>query len=100
MIKKDSWVQIKKTIFTPNERSTNVPKDTKLVPFDMWVKGFLQDDASLGDWVVVKTVTGRTEEGKLVDVNPTFLHNYGTFVPENLTIARIVKTIVFGDQDE
>ena len=101
MIRKDSWVQITKKILHPSERASHLPEPTKQVPFVMWVKGFLLDDANLGDEVQIKTVTGRIESGVLVCQNPSYMHTYGEFVPELLEIDRICKTTLFGgDADE
>ncbi|MBI9010088.1 MAG: 2-amino-4-ketopentanoate thiolase [Tenericutes bacterium] len=96
MIKKNSWVQIKKIILKPEERTGNLPEATKQVPFVMWVKGFLLEDAMLNSEVLIKTITGRNESGILVCENPSYMHTYGEFVPEILEIDRIVKTELFG----
>ncbi|MDD3106393.1 MAG: 2-amino-4-oxopentanoate thiolase subunit OrtA [Bacilli bacterium] len=100
MIKKQTWVQIEKVILHPNERAMNLPDDTKKVPLIMWVKGYLQEDANIGDTVNIITLTNRKEQGKLVEANPTFKHNYGEFVPEILKINQMVKQILFGDANE
>ena len=91
MIKQGSWVQIKKIVLCPEERAENIPEDTKLVPLVMWTKGYLLDDAKIGDTVKIKTVVGRIEEGILTEANPTFRHDYGDFVMEILKIREIVK---------
>jgi len=96
MIKKNSWVQIKKTILEPHERTGNIPEPTKKVPLLMWVKGYLLEDSKVGDIVNIKTLTGRLESGILVCKNPSYMHTYGEFVPEILEIDKIVKTALFG----
>ena len=96
MIKKNSWVQIRKEILQPHERAEHLPEPTKKVPLVMWVKGYLLADASINDQVEIKTITGRTETGKLVQENPSYMHTYGKFVPEILEIDRIVKSALFG----
>lgn len=99
--KKGEWVKIYRVILKPEERAPQVPDDTKLVPLEMWVKGFLTADAELGDIVEVKTITGRMESGKLVEINPTYTHSFGNFVPELLQIGLDLKKILFGgDSDE
>ena len=97
MIKKDTWVQIKKIILKSEERSSNLPEETKNVPLIMWVKGFLLKDAELDDEVQIKTLTGRIESGTLIDVNPAYMHTYRKFMPEILRIDEIVKSTLFGD---
>ena len=99
MIKKGSWVQIKKTVLTPNERAVNLPETTKKVPLLLWVKGYLLNDSELGDKVEIKTVTGRIEAGVLITVNPFYSHSYGNFVPEILKIDEIVKSTLFGGEN-
>ncbi|MCD4711953.1 MAG: 2-amino-4-ketopentanoate thiolase [Clostridiales bacterium] len=94
--KKGEWVKIYRVILKPEERAPQVPDDTKLVPLEMWVKGFITADAELGDIVEVKTITGRMESGKLVEINPTYTHSFGNFVPELLQIGLDLKEILFG----
>lgn len=97
MIKKGSWVQIKKIILNPEQRANNLPEATKKVPLLLWVKGTLLTDSEIGKVVEIKTVTGRIENGELIEVNPSYLHNYGKFMPEIQEIDRIVKSTLFGD---
>ncbi len=59
MLEIGSWVQIHKIVLQKEERAPQVPDDTKKVPLEMWVKGFLVDYGNIGDWVHIKTVTGR-----------------------------------------
>lgn len=96
MIKKGEWVRIHKNILEPSERAPQVPEDTKSVPLEMWDKGYLQEDANLGDEVTIETVTGRKETGTLIEVNPYYEHDFGKFVPEQLVISKQVRDIVFG----
>ncbi|MBK5245665.1 MAG: 2-amino-4-ketopentanoate thiolase [Peptostreptococcaceae bacterium] len=96
MVKKGEWVRIYKIILQPSERAPQVPDDTKKVPLELWVKGFLLDDAEMNENVVIETVTGRREEGKLIEVNPYYTHDYGKFIPELLVIDKQTRDIVFG----
>lgn len=96
MIRKNSWVQITKIILQPGERAINLPEPTKNVPLVMWVKGYLQNDSTIGSKVSIKTLTGRIESGVLVCENPSYMHTYGEFVPEILEIDRICKETLFG----
>lgn len=96
MIPKHTWVQIRKVVLDASHRAPNIPEDTKQVSLVMWVKGYLEHDANIGDEVTIRTLTDRFETGTLVCANPVFTHNYGDFVIENLKIASMVKTIVFG----
>ncbi|NLG81420.1 MAG: 2-amino-4-ketopentanoate thiolase [Bacilli bacterium] len=96
-IKKGSWVQIHKTILRPEERSPLVPEDTKKVPLEMWVKGFLEEDAELGEEVTIKTLTKRIERGTLVMVNPHYSHSFGEFVPEIVIVSQMVRSYLRDD---
>jgi 2-amino-4-ketopentanoate thiolase alpha subunit len=97
LIKKGEWVQIHDIILKPEERTAKIPEDTKKVPLEIWVKGFLDADAKMGDVVEVTTRVGRTAKGTLVDVNPTYDYGFGeVYIPELLKISRQVKDIVRG----
>lgn len=101
MIKKGEWVQIHDIVLKPEERSPHLPEDTKKVPLEMWVKGFLNNDADLGDTVEITTITGRKVKGTLVEVNPAFKYGFGeNFVPEVLKIGIDLRKIVGGDLNE
>jgi len=96
MIKKGEWVRIHKIILKPEERAPQAPDDTKKVPLEMWVKGFLSSDANMGDDVAITTVTGRKETGALIEVDPYYEHSFGKFVPEILAIDSQVRGMLFG----
>lgn len=96
MIKKGEWVRIHKIILTPEERAPQIPDDTRAVPLELWVKGFLQADAEIGDQVEIETVTGRVETGKLIEVNPYYTHDFGKFIPELLQIDKQTRETLFG----
>lgn len=96
MVKKGEWVRIHKIVLTPAERAPQVPDDTKEVPLEMWLKGFLQADANMGDEVEIETVTGRKEKGTLIELNPYWKHDFGKFVPELVAIDKQVREILFG----
>lgn len=100
MIDKNTYVRIRRTLLKPNERTAHLPEDTKKVPYKMWVKGFLQEDADCFDIVTVKTITGRLETGRLKEANPPYKHTYGDFVPELLTLREIIHNDMDGEFDE
>lgn len=91
MIAKDTWVRIHNVILPPGERAENVPEDTKKVPLEMWDKGFLLENADLGEEVRVRTASGRIVSGTLLEADPAFRHDFGDFVPEILKINEIVQ---------
>ena len=105
--------------FTPNEPSSNMENQenfpnttqeksaqeksthdtqsqTKNVPLEMCVKGWLQEEeAKLGDTVTIKTVVGRLETGELMEEKPCYALNYGEFVPEILEIDQQLRGVLF-----
>jgi hypothetical protein len=95
MIKKNSWVRIHSIILEPGERAPQVPEDTKRVPLEMWVKGFLRQDTELGGVAEVTTRTGRVETGVVLEENPGYRHGFGNFVPELLTVSAQARELVF-----
>ena len=99
MIKKGEWVLIHKKILEPSERAPQVPDDTKKVPLELWVKGYLQKDANIGDEVTVLTRTKRVEHGTLLEANAYYKHDFGKFVPELLKVSEQVRDILFGGAD-
>ena len=98
--KKGDWVQIHQIVLEPEKRAPQVPNDTKKVPLELWVKGYILSDAEIGDSIEIETVTGRRITGTLKIINPNYTHSFGNFVPELLKVDKIVKTIFFGDVNE
>ena len=96
MAKKGDWVQIHNIVLKPEERSSALHEDTKKHPLEMWVKGYLQADAKIGDEVEVITRTGRHAVGTLVNEAPYYEHNFGYLIPEVLKIGAMVREITFG----
>jgi|SRR5690554_2340151 hypothetical protein len=99
-MKKGTWVEIHDIILKPEERTGNIPEETKKVPLEMRMKGFLKEDAEVGQRVQIETLTGRMVEGTLLCENPTYTHTYGeTFIPELLTIGRDLRRILEVDHE-
>jgi hypothetical protein len=98
MIKKGEWVLIHRNVLEPSQRAPQVPDDTKNVPLELWVKGYLQEDANVGDEVTVLTRTKRVERGTLLEANPYYKHDFGKFVPELLVVSEQVRDILFGGE--
>ena len=88
------------TILKPEERSNNLPEETKKVPFKMWIKGYLLEESDLFDIVKIKTITGRIETGRLKEANPPYKHSYGDFIPEILTLRDIINKDMYGENNE
>jgi hypothetical protein len=94
IIKKGSWVQIHYIVLQPSERADNVPEDTKQVPLELWVKGYLDHDASIGSSVTITTVTDRKVQGTLVAQNPPYIHTFGRQIPELLTVGKEFHALI------
>lgn len=94
-IKKGTWVQVHDIVLKPEERTGKLPEDTKKVPLEMWVKGFLNEDAEEGDTVEITTLTGRKVTGKLIGANPVYSHGFGDiYIPEMLDIGIQARSIL------
>ncbi len=96
-IKKGSYVEIKKTLLQPSERAERLPEDTKRVPFEARIRGFLVNDASVGQEVEIETSIGRNVKGTLVGEFPPFKHGFGRPVKELLEISRETRKEIFSE---
>lgn len=100
MPKKGDWVIIHSQTLSSGERAPQVPADTKEVPLEMWIKGFLLNDGEIGESVEIKTVTGRLESGTLQEVNPVYRHSFGEFVPQILEISNRLQEALYGGAND
>ena len=97
-IKAGAWVQVHEIVLKPEERTGKLPEDTKKVPLEMWVKGFLKEDAAIGDTVEIETLTGRMVSGSLVAAEPAYSHGFGDiYIPEMLKIGMQARAILRGE---
>ncbi|MDD2207348.1 MAG: 2-amino-4-oxopentanoate thiolase subunit OrtA [Aminobacterium sp.] len=94
IIKKGSWVQIHYIVLQPSERADNVPQDTKQVPLELWVKGYLDNDAPIGSNVTITTMTDRKVQGTLVSQNPPYTHTFGRQIPELLSVGKELHALI------
>jgi len=99
---KGQWVKIHNIILDPSQRAPTVPEDTKNVPLEMWLNGFLnQEEAVVGEEVMIKTVIGRTVKGKLIEIDPRYDHSFGKPIAELLAIGPQVRDLIEkGDSNE
>jgi hypothetical protein len=100
IVKKGQWVEVYRVVLSPGERAPQIPDDTKKVPLEMRVKGFLDRDAKIGDEAAVTTAAGRQVSGRLDAVNPAYTHGFGEPVGELIGIGREVRRIVSGHAKE
>ena len=76
------WVEIELVLLEPAERAANLPPETAEKPLVMWINGFAQADAAIGDEVVVETMTGRLVTGRLSCAMPGYYHTFGDHIAE------------------
>ena len=99
--KKGDWVRLHSVAMSPEERTANLPPDTKEVPLEIWVKGYLQEEqAQIGQEAHAITRTGRLVSGTLVELNPSYTHSFGETVPELLAVGDSVRALVFGGEHD
>ena len=94
MIARGSWVELARVVLEPGERAPQVPEETKRVPLELRVRGFLAREAELGEEAEVVTAAGRRLRGKLVQVNPPYAHGFGRPVPELGAVGRELREIL------
>lgn len=92
---KGTWVRIHNTVLKVGERAPQIPEETKAVPLEMWINGFLNNDsAKIGDQISITTLAGLTREGVMVEVMPAHRVDYGQPQPELLTIGQELRAIL------
>ncbi len=89
-----TWVEIHDIVLAAGERAPRIPEDTKRVPLEMRVKGFLVGSAFVGEEAEIITQAGRRLRGTLTEVNPAYGHSFGEPVPELSTIGAEVRAIL------
>jgi len=94
MANKNAWVEVHRVVLEPGERAPQVPADTRGVPLEMKVKGFLSHDASVGDEVEITTPAGRRIRGVLTAVNPAYAHRFGSPIAELSAIGSELRAIL------
>jgi hypothetical protein len=92
--KKSTWVEIHQIVLAPGERAPQVPDDTKAVPLEMTVKGFLSQDANVGDQVEIVTAAGRRVRGVLRAINPGYVHGFGPPIEALSSIGSELRAIL------
>ena len=93
-IRQGTWVEIHRIVLDAADRAAQVPDDTRQVPLEMRVKGFLAVPASLGDEAEIETPTGRRLLGTLTAINPAYTHGFGPPIPELSSIGGEVRAIL------
>lgn len=94
LVAQGSWVEIHNIVLDAGERAAQVPQDTRRVPLELRVKGFLVAAAALGDEAEIETPTGRRLRGRLTTTNPAYTHTFGPPIPELSAIGGEVRVIL------
>jgi len=81
------WVEVERVLLEPADRSAALPADTAAQPVLVWVAGFAQAEADLGQEVTVETMTGRSVTGRLSAINPGYHHTFGNPLPELIGVG-------------
>jgi len=89
-----TWVQIETVVLEAGNRAEHLPEDTKSHPLQMWVKGYLGEEAQIGDIVTIETIIGRHLQGKLIAENPPYKHNFGRALPELLSVGAELRNLI------
>ena len=91
MAKRGDWVRIHSVVLEPGQRAPQVPEDTARVPLELWIKGYVQQDAQAGDQVSVLTRCARLVEGTLLEGGLDYTHSFGAYVPKVTQISDMVR---------
>ena len=94
LIEKGTWVEIHTVVLDAGERAPQVPEDTRRVPLEMRVKGFLLTPAAIGEDVAIETLSGRQLRGTLAEANPAYNHSFGAPIPELSSIGCEVRALL------
>ncbi|HEY5604410.1 MAG TPA: 2-amino-4-oxopentanoate thiolase subunit OrtA [Gammaproteobacteria bacterium] len=93
-VKPGTWVEIYHVILDAGERAPKLPEDTRHLPLEMRMKGWLVETASLNEAAEVKTPSGRLMRGTLVAINPAYTHGFGGPIPELTPIGSEVRALL------
>lgn len=93
-IEQGTWVEIHCVVLRPAERAPQVPQDTRQLPLEMRVRGFLAQPACQGEEAEIVTAAGRRLRGVLSEVNPAYTHGFGSPLCELLDIGGEVRALL------
>lgn len=94
MVPKNSWVMIENVLLSREERSENIPEDTRSTDLMEWCKGYTLEDSDIGLETEIVTITGRHLRGFIKEINPGYDHGFGEFLPEILYIGLQAREIL------
>jgi hypothetical protein len=91
-----TWVEIYHVVLKASERAPQLPEDTRQVPLEMRVKGWLVKPAGLNEAAEIKTPAGRHLRGTLIEINPAYRHGFGAPIPELTPVGKEVRVLLRG----
>ena len=90
---KGDWVEIENVILQPDQRSINLPEDTRKTPVKMWARGFLNTDtAEVGDTIEIITLADRSLKGTLIEIKPKHNYDFGDTIIELIHVGNELQT--------
>lgn len=92
--KKGEWVEIHYVVLESNERSHDVPDDTKKVPLECWIKGWALSSGKIGQEVEISTPANRVVKGTLTRIDPGYTHTFGPCIPELSNIGQELRAML------
>jgi hypothetical protein len=93
-VPRGTWVELHRVVLAPGERAPRLPEDTRRVPLELRVKGFLVAEAAVGAEAEVVTAAGRRLRGTLAGVNPPYEHGFGRPVPELQAVGAELRALL------
>lgn len=91
ILKKGDYVEIKIKVLDPYERQENLPDDTKKLPYEGKVRGYLIYDTEIGKETEIETPIGRRVKGILLGIVKEYQHNFGEPIRELIDIGKKVR---------
>lgn len=84
-------VRIRVTHLHAGERIGRIPEDTADTPLVSYQTGWLLEPSTPGATSRIRTETGRTVEGELIDTAPEFTHSFGLRGDALQTVRRHIQ---------
>lgn len=100
LIKKGTFVRVRKHVLLPGERLNTIPESTRKVPLKLWVKGKLLEEAELFEEAKILTASGRIISGVVKEEEPKYKHSYGNYVEEIHKVREIILNEFWGDSSD
>ncbi len=92
-----TWVELHRVVLEPGGRAPQVPPETRQVPLELRVRGWLTAAAVPGEEAEIRTPAGRLVRGQLDVVAPANLHTFGPPVPELAVVGDELRRLLRDD---